>query len=330
MKAIVYTEYGAPDVLHVEEVEKPAPKDNEVLVRVRATPVNFGDLMARNFNAVTMDKFNMPAPLWFASRLMMGLRKPRKTILGNEFAGEIEAIGKNVKRFKKGDVVFGYPGMNFGAYAEYLCMPENGLLAIKPVNMSDAEAAATPYGAITALNLLKKVSIRQGQRVLINGASGGIGSFALQFAKFFGAEVSGVCATPRMELVKSLGADEVIDYTREDFTRNGKTYDLIVDVLGKRSFEECKDSLNPNGTMLYASFKMKPLLQSLRGKTPDGKKVICALSSEKVEDLEYTRELVEAGKIKVIVDRCFPLEQAAQAHRYVEEGNKTGSVILTL
>ena len=247
MKAIVCTEYGTPDVLQLKEVAKPTPKDNEILIRVYATSVNFGDLMARNFKAVSPRKFNMLFPFWLLSKISFGLSKPNITILGNELAGEVEAVGKDVKRFKKGDRVFGYPGLSFGAYAEYVCMPENGVLAMKPVNMTYKEAAVVPYGAIMALNLLRKANIQPGQKVLVNGASGGIGSAAVQIAKHFGAEVTGVCGTPRLEFVKSLGADHVIDYTKADFTQNGETYHLILDVLGKVSFSSGKHSLKPNG-----------------------------------------------------------------------------------
>ena len=263
MKAIVSTEYGPPDVLHLKEVEKPASGDNQVLIRVYATSVNYGDLVARNFREISPRKFNMPLLFWLLAKISFGLSKPRITILGSELAGEIEAVGRDVKRFKKGDRVFGYPGQTFGAYAEYVCMPENGVLAIKPANMTYEEAAVVPYGAIMALNLLRKVNVQPGQKVLINGASGGIGSAAVQIAKYFGAEVTGVCGTPRLEFVKSLGADKVIDYTREDFTQNGETYDLIFDILGKSPFSKCRRSLKPNGIHLLASFKMKQLFQML-------------------------------------------------------------------
>jgi NADPH:quinone reductase-like Zn-dependent oxidoreductase len=330
MKAIVYTEYGPPDVLQLTAVEKPAPRENEILIRNHATTVNIGDLWARNFKAISPRKFTMPFPLWLPSRMYFGITKPRVNILGNEFAGEVEAIGKNVKRFRKGDQVFGHLGQKMGANAEYLCMPEDGLVAIKPVNMRYEEAATVPYGALTALSLLRKANIQRGQKVLVNGASGSIGSAAVQLARYFGAEVTGVCSTPRMEFVKALGADKVIDYTEEDFTKNGETYDLIFDILGKSSFSSCKNSLKQNGIYLLASFKMKQLFQMLWTSRTGGKKVICALSSENPKDLLLIKELVEAGKIKSIIDRCYPLEQTAEAHRYVEEGHKTGSVIITM
>jgi len=330
MKAIVYTEYGLPEVFQLKEVEKPAPKDKEILIRIYATSVNIGDIWARNFKEISPRKFTMPLPLWLPSRMYFGFKKPRIHILGNEFAGEIEAIGKDVKRFRKGDQVFGYRGQSMGAYAEYLCMPEDGLVALKPVNMTYEEAAAVPYGALTALNLLRKVTIQPGQRVLINGASGAIGSAAVQLARYFGAEVTGVCGSTRLEFVKSLGADKVIDYIREDFTQNSETYDLIFDILGKSSLSRCKRSLKQNGIYLLASFKMKQLFQMLSTSIMGGKKVICALSSESPDDLVFIKELVEAGKIKSIIDRHYPLEQTAEAHRYVEKGYKTGSVIITV
>ncbi len=329
MKAIVNTEYGSPDVLQLQEVEKPAPKDNEVLIRVCATSVNYGDLVARNFKEISPREFNMPFIFWLLAKISFGLRKPKITRLGNELAGEIEAIGKDVKRFKQGDQVFGYPGQRFGAYAEYLCMPEDGVLTIKPAKMTYEEAAVVPYGAIMALNLLRKMNIQPGQKVLVNGASGGIGSAAVQIAKHFGAEVTGVCGAPRLEFVKSLGADKVIDYTKDDFTKNGETYDLIFDILGKSSFSRCQGSLKPNGTLLFASFKMKQLFQMLWTSKTGGKKVICAIAPGNLEDLISVKELIEAGKIKAIIDRRYPLEQIAEAHRYVEMGHKKGNVVIT-
>jgi len=330
MKAIVYTEYGSSDVLQLKEVAKPTPEDNEVLIRIYATTVNFGDLMARNFKAISPRKFNMPLLFWLPARLAFGFSKPRKNILGSEFAGEVEAVGAAVTRFKPGDQVFGYRGQSMGAYAEYLCMPEDGVLAIKPANMTYEEAATVPYGALTALSLLRKVNIQRGQKVLINGASGGIGAAAVQLAKYFGAEVTGVCGTPRVGFVKALGADKVIDYTKEDFTRNGETYDLIFDILGKSSFSRCKRSLKQNGIYLLASFKMRQLFQMLWTSMIGGQKVICALSSEKPEDLIFIKELVEAGKIKASIDKCYPLEQTAEAHRYIEAGLKKGNVVITV
>jgi NADPH:quinone reductase-like Zn-dependent oxidoreductase len=330
MKAVVYTEYGPPDVLQLTEVEKPAPRDNEILVRNHATTVNIGDIWARNFKKITPSTFTMPFPFWFPARMYFGVTRPRINILGSEFAGKIEEVGKEVKRFRKGDQVFGYRGQSMGANAEYMCMPDDGLVAIKPANMTYAEAAAVPYGTLTALSLLRKVDIRSGQKVLINGASGGIGSAAVQLAKYYGAEVTGVCGTPRLGFVRALGADKVIDYTKEDFTQNGETYDLIFDILGKGSFSSCQNSLKENGIYLLASFKMKQLFQMLWTSRTGGKKVICALSSESSEDLVFIRRLVEEGKIKSLIDKRYPLEKTAEAHRYVEKGYRTGSVIITM
>lgn len=330
MKAIVYTEYGSPDVLHLQEMEKPTPKDNEILVRVRATSVGSGDLMARRFSQISPREFNMPFFFWLPARITFGLGRPKQAILGSEFAGEVEAVGKAVTRFKAGDAVFGYRGPNLGAYAEYLCVPESGSVALKPANMSFEEAAAVPYGALTALNLLKKTPIQRGQKVLVNGASGGIGSYAVQLARHYGADVTGVCATPRMDYVKALGAERVIDYTREDFTQGGESYDLIVDVLGRSSFSRCVRVLRENGRYLRASFKTPQLLQMLWTSLRGGKRVICALATDSQADLVVIKELVEAGKLKSILDRCFPMEQAADAHRYVEAGNKHGQVVITV
>ena len=330
MKAIVYTEYGPPDVLKLTEVTQPVPADNEILVKVHAAPVNFGDLMARNFGNISAREFNMPAILYFPARLAFGWRKPKKPILGSEFAGEVAAVGSAVTRFQPGDAVFGYPGQKMGAYAEYLCIAEDGMVAIKPANLSDAAAATVPYGGLTALTLLRRVNIRPGQKVLINGASGGIGAAAVQLAKHYGAEVTGVCGAPRLEYVKALGADQVIDYTKEDFTQNGETYDLIFDILGRSSFARCKGSLKPNGVYLLASFKMKAVLQMLWTKWVGDKKVICAFSNEKPEDLIFVKKLIEAGQYTALVDRTFPMDAAAEAHRYVDSGHKQGNVVLTM
>jgi NADPH:quinone reductase-like Zn-dependent oxidoreductase len=330
MKAIFYSKYGSPDVLHLQEMAKPVPKDNQVLIKNYATTVNFGDLMARNFKAVSPREFNMTFLFWLLAKISFGLNQPKITVLGNEFAGEVEAVGKAVTRFKPGDPVFGYLGQSFGAYAEYFCMPEDGVLAMKPANLSYEEAAVLPYGAIMALNLLRKANLQPGQKVLINGASGGIGSAAVQIASHLGAEVTGVCGTPRLDFVKSLGATKVIDYTKEDFTQNGETYDLIFDILGKSSFARCKNSLKPNGILLFASFKIKQLFQMLWTSMTGGKKVICAIAPGSVDDLISVKELVEAGKINAVIDRCYPMEKAAEAHRYVEGGHKKGNVVIMM
>jgi NADPH:quinone reductase-like Zn-dependent oxidoreductase len=331
MKAIVFTEYGSPDVLQLKEVVKPAPKENEILVRVYATPVNYGDLTARNFANLTSSEFNMPALLFLPARMSFGWNKPKINILGSELAGKVEAVGQAVSKFKPGDEVFAYIGMNMGANAEYICLPESGTIALKPANLTFDEAATLPYGAIMAVSLLQKANLKPGQKVLINGASGGIGAMAVQLAKYYGAEVTGVCGAPRLEYVKSLGADKVIDYTKEDFTQNGETYDLIFDILGRSSFSRCKGSLKPNGIYLLASFKNQALFQMLwTSLTGSKQKVICAMADEKTENLVFIKELVEAGKVKTLIDKRFPLEQTTEAHRYVEQGRKQGNVVITL
>ncbi len=330
MKAIVMSEYGPPEVLKLKEVDKPTPKDNEILVRVHAVSVNYGDIVARNFKNLSPGEFNMPFLFWFLARMQFGANKPKTTILGSEFAGVVESVGKEVKRFSAGAQVFGYLSQTMGADAEYVCMPEDGEVALKPANMTFEEAAVVPYGGITALNLLRKVNIQAGQQVLINGASGGIGSAAVQLAKSYGAEVTGVCSAPRLNFVKTLGVDHVIDYTHEDFTQNGETYDLIFDILGKSSFSRCKDSLKPNGIYLLASFKSGDLLQMLWTSLFGKKKVICALSSENSGDLPHIKELIESGTIKAVIDKRFPLENTADAHRYIEDGKKKGHIVITV
>jgi NADPH:quinone reductase-like Zn-dependent oxidoreductase len=331
MKAIVCAKYGPPEVLQLKEVEKPAPKNNEILIKVHATPVSFGDALVRDFKAVSPRKFHMPFFFWLMGKIYFGFRRPKIAILGSEFSGEVESAGKDVKRFSPGDPVFGYRGPRMGAYAEYLCMPEDGVVALKPARMTFEEAAAVPYGAIMALNVLRKANLQPGQKILVNGASGGIGPAVVQLAgSHFGAKVTGVCSTPRLEYVKSLGAEKVIDYTQEDFINSGETYDCIVDILGKSSFARYKRSLKPNGRFLFVSFKMKQVFQMLRTSMSGGRKAICIVSTEKAEDLVFIKELIEAGKIKTIIDRCYPLEQAADAHRYVEQGLKKGNVVITI
>lgn len=331
MKAIVCAEYGKPDVLQLKEVEKPFPKDKEALIRVRAVSVNFGDIIARNFKNVSPKEFNMPFLLWIMSRFVFGFTKPKRTILGNSFAGEVESIGKNVTRFKKGDAIFAYTEEKMGAYAEYLCMPEDGIIAPKPSHMTYEEASTIPYGSSMALNLLRKANIQKGQRVLILGASGGIGSAAVQLAKYYyGAEVVGVCSAEAMEYVKNLGADRVIDYKKDDYTKNGETYDLIFDILGKGTFSKLKASLKQRGIYFSVSFKVKKLFQMLLTSMLGEKKVVCALATPNQKDLFFIKDLVEDRKLKSIIDKSFPLEQTAEAHWYVEAGGKKGNVVIHL
>jgi NADPH:quinone reductase-like Zn-dependent oxidoreductase len=319
MKAIVHTKYGSPDVLRLVEVERPVPKDDEVLIRVRATTVNRTDC-----------GFLRAEP--FFVRVVSGLLRPKATILGSELAGEVEAAGKHVTSFKQGDQVFGLTGLHFGAHADYVCLPEEAAIAKMPANMDHEEAAAVCDGAMLAIAFIRRTSLREGQRVLVNGASGSIGSAAVQLAKFYGMEVTAVCDTRNLELVRSLGADAVIDYTREDFTRCGQKFDAVFDAVGKSSFRRCGALLKKGG--IYLSSDLGFLAQNplLALWTPGigGKRIKFPIPKENKKDVYFFRELVEAGKYKAVIDRRVPLERIVEAYRYVETGQKAGNVVITV
>ncbi len=330
MKAIVYTEYGPPEVLHLQEVPTPEPKPNEVRVRIHAASVNFGDLLARKIRQVTPAQFHMPALFLMLAKLYFGIFRPRRPILGSEFAGDIDMVGSAVTRFKPGMPVFGFLGPRMGAYAEYVCLPENGILTEKPANLSYEQAAVVPYGAMMAWKMIGRLDLRPGQKVLVNGASAGIGSLAVQIAKYRGAKVTGVCGTQRMAFVRSLGADEVIDYTAEDFTTRDEQWDVIFDILGKGSFSRARRVLTADGRYVYVSFKSKQLFQMLWTRLTGGPRVLCASETEQLADLVTLKGLFESGVLTTVIDRTFPLEQAAEAHRYVESGNKAAQVAITV
>lgn len=319
MKAIVYSSYGSPDVLQLLEVVKPAPENNEVLIKIYATSVTSGDCRMRKADP-------------FAVRFFNGLIKPKKiTILGNELAGEIEETGKNVKLFKKGDRVFGQAGISLGANAEYICLSEDAALVIKPANITYEEAATIPFGGNTALHFLRKGNIKKNQKVLIYGASGSLGTAAVQLAKNFGTEVTGVCSTENVELVKSLGADVVIDYSKDDFTKNGQTYDIIFDTTGKSPFSGCIKSLKQKGIYLRAvHMSISSIMRGLWASITSSKKVIGGVATELKANLLFLKDLIEMGYLKPVIDKSYPLEKIADAHRYVDKGHKKGNVAITV
>ncbi len=325
MKAIVCTKFGPPDVLQLQEVAKPAPKDNEVLIRIYATTVTAADCELRGLK--------VPLAFRLPLRIYLGRIRPGPIILGQELAGEIEAVGKDVKRFRKGDQVFGWSGLGLGAYAEYKCLPEDGVLAIKPANISYEEAAVLAVGGLDAVHFLRKGHIQSGEKVLIHGAGGSIGTFAVQLAKYFGAEVTAVDSTGKLDMLRSIGADQVIDYTQADFTKSGETYDVIFDVVGKSSFSRSVRSLTHNGRYLLGNSRLSQRVRGQWTSRRSSKQVIlweARAASEYTEDFKFLTELIEAGKIHSVIDRCYPLEQTAEAHRYVDTGHKKGNVFITV
>lgn len=322
MKAMVWTQYGRPDVLQLQEVEKPTPKDNEVLIRVRAATVTIADCELRGLKG--------PALLMLAFRLYMGLIKPKRvTILGQELAGEIEAVGTGVTKFKKGDQIFAPCLLRLGAYAEYKCLPET-YPVLKPASMTYEEAATIPTGGINGLDFLGAANIRAGETILINGAGGSIGTYAVQIAKALGAEVTAVDSAEKLDMLRSIGAEQVIDYTKEDFTRRAETYDVIIDVIGKSSFSRSLKALKPNGRYILGNPSISSGIRARWTPMTMGKKVIVALAQHKAEYYTSLIGLIEAGKLKPVIDRRYPLQQIAEAQRYVEQGYKKGNVVITV
>ncbi|MGD6873570.1 NAD(P)-dependent alcohol dehydrogenase [Sutcliffiella horikoshii] len=311
MKAVVYTKYGPPEVLHLKEVDKPVPKDNEILVKIVATAVNAADWRLRKAD---------PA----AVKLFFGLTRPKKSILGGVLAGIVESVGSEVMRFKAGDQVFGSTGMSLGAYAEYICLSEKGIIALKPQNLSYVEAATVPFGGHTAMHFLRKANIQNRQKILIYGASGAVGTAAIQLAKLYGAEVTGVCSTDNIELVKSLGADKVIDYTKEEI--DGENYDVIFDTVGKIPYDAVKKTLKKKGTWILGAAGVTQMVQGYWSGMTRGYKIFSGLALEKEDDIKFLKDLIEKGKYKAVIDKCYPMEQLSVAHSYVEKGHKKGNV----
>jgi len=322
MRAIVYAQYGSPDVLQLREIEKPTPRDDEVLIRVRATTVTSGDWRARSLD--------LPRGFGPLGRPVFGIFGPRQPILGTEFAGDVEAVGKRVGKFAVGEAVFGFSGIGMGCHAEYKTMREDKPLVRKPANLSYEEAAALPFGGTTALDFFRRGKLRRGERVLVNGASGCVGTAAVQLARHIGAHVTGVCSTGNLALVKSLGADDVIDYTQQDFTRNGQSYDVIVDTVGTAPFSRSKGSLTERGRLLLVLGTLPDLLRVPWVSMTSRKQVIAGPASERVEDIPRLATLAESGELKAVIDRRYPLERMVEAHRYVDTGRKRGSVVITL
>lgn len=315
MKAAVYNQYGPPEVLQVKQVAKPTPGKNEILLRIKATAVNSGDWRMRKADP-------------FAVRFIFGLMKPKINILGSVFSGQVESVGEDVTQFKVGDLVFGHADMRFGAYAEYLCVPENGSIALKPSNVTHLEAAVIPFGGVTAWHFIKKASIKPGQKVLVVGASGAVGSAAVQLAKSLGAHVTGISSTANMALVKSIGADAVIDYTKEDFTQNGKTYDVIFDTVKSISVSRSLKSLTNNGIMILSAAGMTEMLHGAWISMTTSKRVLTGVISHTAADINFLKGLIEAGKLKPVIDRTYSLDQMAEAHAYAEKGRKKGNVAI--
>lgn len=322
MKAVVYERYGPPEVLQLQEVDEPTPKDNEVLIKTHATTVTSGDWRVRSLN--------VPAGFGLMTRLVFGVSRPKQPILGTELAGVIESVGNDVKKFKVGDQVFAFSDTAMGCHAEYKCMPEDGAVALKPPNLTFEEAAALSFGGTTALDFFRRGRLQNGERVLVNGASGAVGTAAVQLAKHFGADVTGVCSTANLELVRSLGASHVVDYTQEDFTQNGETYDVIVDTAGSAPFSRSKASLKEGGRLLMVLGGLPDMLQIPWVSMTSSKKVIAGPAAGRAQDLRFLAGLAETGEFKPVIDRRYPFEQIAEAHRYVDTGRKKGNVVITL
>jgi 2-desacetyl-2-hydroxyethyl bacteriochlorophyllide A dehydrogenase len=317
MRAIVCTKYGAPEVLQMKEVEKPVPGKNEILIKIHASSVSSGDARIRRADP-------------FVIRLIFGFSKPKKSILGVVVSGEVEAVGKAVSKYKTGDLVFGSSGMAFGAHAEYVAVPEDAVLAPKPENISHEEAAAIPFGATAAMHFLRLANIQAGQKVLINGASGALGTIGVQLAKSFGAEVTAVCSSSNFELMKSLGADKVIDYTREDFAENAGYYDVVFDTVGKSPLRKSLKSVRKDGHVLLASAGMGTMLAAAVRSVFSNKKIVTGMIKETSEDMDFFRQQLESGKLKAVIDRIYTLKQIVEAHRYVDKGHKKGNVIIAI